>query len=67
MEYFEEYGRIVTGPLITVTENQKTTFIEFDDYDPVDKLFCEYQRNSSFKQFPNFLHVEKGLTRKIST
>lgn len=41
LEYFQQYGRVVKGPLVTENNQEKIIFIEFDDYDPVDKLFCK--------------------------
>ena len=44
-EVFEEYGKIAKVEMVTdkATGKQKSfCFVEFEDYDPVDKCVCKY-------------------------
>ena len=42
--YFKQFGSIATVNVVTEKETNKKrgfAFVEFDDYDPVDKVVCE--------------------------
>lgn len=44
-EYFREFGSVTSVNIVMDKDNQKKrgfAFVEFDDYDPVDKVVCKY-------------------------
>lgn len=44
-EYFTKFGDVATVSIVTDKESGKRrgfAFVEFDDYDPVDKVVCKY-------------------------
>ena len=44
-KYFSTFGAIASVNVVTEKETNKKrgfAFVEFDDYDPVDKVVCEY-------------------------
>lgn len=42
-EYFSKFGKVVNVNIVTDQDGKRKgfCFIEFDDYDPVDKCVCE--------------------------
>lgn len=43
-EYFTEFGIVTSVHIVVDKDNQKKrgfAFVEFDDYDPVDKVVCK--------------------------
>lgn len=45
-KYFSTFGSIASVNVVTEKDTNKKrgfAFVEFDDYDPVDKVVCKYQ------------------------
>lgn len=48
-EYFSEFGAVTGVNIVMDKESNKKrgfAFVEYDDYDPVDKVVCKYNLNS---------------------
>lgn len=44
-DYFKEFGNIVNINIVAHKDTGKKrgfAFVEYDDYDPVDKIVCEF-------------------------
>lgn len=64
-EYFKEFGPIVSCAIVTDKETGKKRgfgFVEFEDYDPVDKICCKCQI-----LFGVFLVGEGGLMCNVGS
>lgn len=47
-EYFSEFGAVTSVHIVMDKDTGKKrgfAFVEYDDYDPVDKVVCKYHRN----------------------
>ena len=57
-KYFSTFGAIASVNVVTEKETNKKrgfAFVEFDDYDPVDKVVCEYL--TTFLILTNLIYI----------
>lgn len=66
-EYFGKFGNVTAVTIVTDKDTLKKRgfgFVEFDDYDPVDKVVCKYLKYVFASELINVWGMEYVVGRK---